>query len=308
MPREVEPRVYLIGRTETNDEEMSKWLDSIGVDLAFVLPQAFVDEPSALVAMAAKRCYMSFQPGLNRNVTKIREDYGEYLENILKSGHGSVLEHATFNLAIEGVSRVFTAEMNRHRAGWAISEGSMRYIRFDEIPYWVPTSWKGPDVVNSVLVELFNDASYDDIEAVMSDQLTTDGASTLPPTLNTLDERKHASRLIMRRVFEDAERAYSVLEKIWDMDAGDKDFSYKKLITSAMRRVIPMGVATGGVWTGNVRALRHVFTMRCSPVAEEEILLVFSSVVERLSREYPNVFGDFERDEDGFWRPRYMHV
>ena len=70
--------------------------------------------------MAAKRCYMSFEAGLNPNVTRVRKDLTEYLDNVLKSGHGSVLEHATYTFAIENVSRVFTGELNRHRAGVGI--------------------------------------------------------------------------------------------------------------------------------------------------------------------------------------------
>ena len=90
--------------------------------------------------LAAKRCYRSFSPELNPNLTKVRNNWLEYYENILVSGHGSVLEHLTFTFAIEDVSRVLTAELNRHRAGVAISEASGRYIRYDgEIPYYIPT-------------------------------------------------------------------------------------------------------------------------------------------------------------------------
>jgi hypothetical protein len=39
-------------------------------------------------------CYRSWEPGLNPNVTKIRRDRKAYFDNILKSGHGSILEHA----------------------------------------------------------------------------------------------------------------------------------------------------------------------------------------------------------------------
>src|SRR6185312_802422 len=79
-----------------------------------------------------------FQPSLNPNLTKVRKDMVEYLDNVLKQRHGSVLEHAVFTYAVNGCSRVFTGEKNRHRVGTAISERSMRYVRMDDLEYWVP--------------------------------------------------------------------------------------------------------------------------------------------------------------------------
>src|ERR1700687_5902785 len=142
MPRNVEIEIFNIASTTVDQVEVRRWLTHVGAP-DFVVPVQ-VTEPALLIALAAKRCYMSFEPGLNPNVTRVRSDYVEYFDNILRSGHGSVLEHAVYTYAIEGVSRVFTAEMNRHRAGWAISEGSLRFIRFDKsIPYWLAESLRG---------------------------------------------------------------------------------------------------------------------------------------------------------------------
>ena len=49
----------------------------------------------------------------------------------------------------------------------------------------------------------------------------------------------------------------------------DKDFTAKKTITSAIRRIAPLGLATEMVWTANVRSIRHVIEMRSDPGAEE---------------------------------------
>lgn len=315
MSKLVEPAVFLIGQTAADPEQVKRWLAHVGVSEEGLRKLAAdIDDEGwdgehktpplppaeAVVALAAKRCYMSFEPGLNPNVTRVREDYAEYFENILKVGHGSVLEHSVFNFAIEGVSRVFTAEMNRHRAGWAISEGSMRFIRFGEaIPYWVPTSFQGPDVLDETYLRLGGQTQ----EAILGNAIKRPS-----PTDVTLDERKHASRVIMAHVFEHVRQMYRVLEAIWDMDSSDKDFAYKKAVTSAMRRIVPMGVATGGVWSGNVRALRHVLTMRCEPAAEEEILFVFSRVAKMMAEQHPMLFGDFYQDDQGFWRPKYRKV
>jgi thymidylate synthase (FAD) len=270
----VEIGIFFIGRTTVDREEVRRWLDSVGVE-DFTLPaNEAVSDPALLIALAAKRCYKSFDLSLNPNLNRVRSDYAEYLDNVLKSGHGSVLEHSVYNLAIENVSRVFTAEMNRHRAGWAISEGSLRFIRFGEnVPYWLPTSLR--------------ESESDDAD---------------------LRERKAASRDVFDRAFREDESNYRELEKIWDMTESHHNFAYKKAVTSMMRRIIGLGVATGGVWSGNIRALRHVMTMRCEPAAEEEILHVFSRVVVAIREREPLLFGDFYRDDAGWWRPKYKKV
>lgn len=266
--------IHRIASTHVDREAVQRWLSVIGADEFEIPAPEAVSDPALLIALAGKRCYQSWQPALNPNVTKIRKDYVEYFDNILASKHGSCLEHSVFTYAFEGVTRVFTAEMNRHRAGWAISEGSLRFIRFgDDVPYWLPLS--------------LCDAPDDDAD---------------------LRKRKEDSRSLFEEAFAADQRIYSALVKIWDLDAKDKNFSYKKRVTSCLRRIIGLGVCTGGVWTGNVRALRHVFAMRASTAAEEEICHVFSQIVADMAVREPLLFGDFYKTADGFWAPKYEKV
>jgi flavin-dependent thymidylate synthase len=65
-----------------------------------------------LAEFAGRLCYMSQRNPASRSTR-------EYLENIKKQGHGSVLEHANYSLLVEGVSRSLTHELVRHRAGMA---------------------------------------------------------------------------------------------------------------------------------------------------------------------------------------------
>jgi thymidylate synthase (FAD) len=274
VPEHVSIEIFNVGRTVVDRAEVRRWLDHVGADGYEVPGPDAATDPALLIALAAKRCYMSFEPGLNPNVTRVRSDLVAYLDNILASRHGSVLEHSVYTFAIEGVSRVFTAEMNRHRAGWAISEGSLRFIRFDrDIPYWVPTS--------------LTESTSDDPD---------------------LADRKAASRAVFDAAFETTEHYYAELLKIWEMDSADKNFDYKKRVTSCLRRIVPLGVATGGVWTGNVRALRHVIALRTEPAAEEEIFHVFSRIAEMMLAAEPALFSDLERTEAGGFAPRYRKV
>src|SRR5437773_3852143 len=69
----------------------------------------------------------------------------EYLENIKKQGHGSVLEHATYSLLVEGVSRSLTHELVRHRAGFAYSQLSQRYVDESQASFVVPPAVIGDE-------------------------------------------------------------------------------------------------------------------------------------------------------------------
>lgn len=313
MPSQVPIEVFCIGRTVVDKEEVARWMQHIGAESFEIPPEETVSNPALLIALAGKRCYMSFEVGLNPNVTKIRQDYVEYFDNVLASGHGSVLEHSVFNFAIEGISRVFTAEMNRHRAGWAISEGSLRFIRFGEnIPYWEPDSIKGPEVdeiggnTATFIVErmLLQGRTYQDVMRGLDC-----GTEPLNDPDKKLAIKKQLSRELFKRAFWNQEREYRILEQLWAEElAPASKFAGKKQITSMMRRIVGLGVATGGVWSGNIRALRHVFTMRAAPEAEEEMIHVFSRVVRKMVEKEPLLFGDFYQDDNGFWRPKYRKV
>ncbi len=333
MPKTVDIRVNLVAKTKIDDRAMREWLTDLGVGGARV-DEIVSDEKTdaeRVTEAAGRRCYMSFEPGLNPNVTRIRKDIGDYIENILKAGHGSVLEHCSYTFAIEGVSRVFTGEMNRHRAGTAISEGSMRFIRFDDISYWLPTSidtgkkedlaMSKLDVLTALVIAISTEIDRTkvvipaDIRNAMSklcDAAHDIGAWIEGGARNSteeLDDKKRQSQAIFDVAFNITENLYSYLQLAWTKElAPDSKFGAKKAITSMMRRIVPMGVATGGFWTGNVRALRHICEMRTTEHAEEEILLVATKILNILKKEDPHLFGDFTQDEHGYFKPLYRKV
>jgi len=266
---ETHPRVFLISAPQLNTHGVNEWLAYLGADQFNTNTEH--GQGTALVQLAAKRCYMAFQTGLNPNITRIREDMTAYIDNILKSGHGSVLAHAHFSFAIEGLTRVCTAELNRHFIGVDISEGSLRYIRFDDIGYWIPDSIRRQ--------------SHDAPE---------------------LDKKKERSRNVFRIAFGYAEKAYQDLEAIWD-DELNGDFAGKKKLTSMFRRIVPMGASTGGVWSFNLRSLRHILELRGTEHAEEEILLVARLLFEKMHETEPLMFHDFE-DHEGHLQCLYHKV
>jgi thymidylate synthase ThyX len=60
-----------------------------------------------------------------------------------------------------------------------------------------------------------------------------------------------------------------------------------KEVTSALRRLAPLGLSTDIIWSANVRTLRHVIEMRTAEGAEEELRSVFDQVARVMLREAP---------------------
>ncbi len=108
-----EPKITLVSR--------QVFLDTGAADVTGI--EKFTDTPIAaekLVEFGGRVCYMSYGKGRKTNHA--------YIRHILESGHGSVLEHAQFSFCFEGVSRSLTHELVRHRAGFAYSQLSQRYV------------------------------------------------------------------------------------------------------------------------------------------------------------------------------------
>ena len=95
---------------------------------------------------------------------------------------------------------------------------------------------------------------------------------------------------------------------IWKEELSpESTFHAKKVLTSAFRRGIGMGIATGGVWSLNLRALRHVIALRTDAGAEEEIVHVFKKVGKIMIARVPELFGDF-KEVNGSLVPEYWKV
>ena len=260
---ETTPQVFLIARPAVDVGGMREYLESVGGEswLDRRLGETS-DRPNSgehLVEFCGRVCYRSWEPGLNPNVRRVRTDPREYFENILRSAHGSVLEHANYSFALRNVSRVFTHELVRHRAGSAFSQESLRFVRLTSIGFRVP------------------------------------------PALEPVREQ------VLNIVEQLEEFQVNAADALGIDDAG-VPFHLKKEVTSALRRLAPIGLSTDIVWTANARTLRHVIEMRTAPGAEEELRLVFDRIAQTMKREAPNLFQDFHRREDGSWVPEFRKV
>jgi thymidylate synthase (FAD) len=124
-----EPKVTLLARQEFVGASHVDW-------------HSDTDIPSQTVAeFAGRLCYLSFGPDAGfeggHKLIPGRTTNSEYLANILRTRHGSVLEHAVWTVLIEGVSRALTHELVRHRH-LSYSQLSQRYVDESEVAFVLP--------------------------------------------------------------------------------------------------------------------------------------------------------------------------
>ncbi|MCG8917117.1 FAD-dependent thymidylate synthase [Actinokineospora sp. PR83] len=260
---ETKPAVFLISRPQIDWAAMGEYLDVVdGTGWYRRIVELDAPDGEKLVEFMGRMCYRSWEAGLNPNVTRVRQDSSEYLGNIISSAHGSVLEHINYSFVFHHVSRVFTHELVRHRAGTAISQESLRYVRLTDIPFSHP--------------------AY---------------------VLDNPELLQAANALL-----EQMEKFQELTVQATGIDRPDTSFKDKKSITSAARRYAPDGLSTTIGWTANVRALRHIIAIRTDSAAEAEIRVVFDQVATLMKAELPALFGDFDRDQSGSWKPQFHKV
>ena len=96
----------------------------------------YTPDPDRTVAMSAHLCYSPI------GAAQIEEDMTDdqvrrLVRQLARMGHTSTFEHVTFTFAVEGVSRVLTHQLVRHRIA-SYSQQSQRYVKEHDFETIVP--------------------------------------------------------------------------------------------------------------------------------------------------------------------------
>ena len=244
-------RVYLVSKPQVDWSQIASFLADEGLPDVPDSIRAGDGEAEAIIEVSARLCYMSFGRG--------RRDIADFIRNLLRSKDGSVFEHVNYGFVFTGVSRSLTHELVRHRAGFAYSQRSQRYV--DET--------EGAFILPPALVE--ENGGADDARAILQDALDA-AANSYVELAAALDSALPRERF----------------EKATDR---------RKAIRQAARAVLPNAAETKIFVTGNVRAWRHFIEMRATPFADAEIRALAIQVLEILRDESPLMFGDFRISE-----------
>lgn len=111
-------KIYLISRPSFDTEAFLSFLRDEDTSWRRTGDATQAEE---VVEVSGRICYMSFgerqSPRGNR----------EYIRNLIRLKHESVLEHVSWTFLLTGVSRAFTHQFVRHRAGFSFSQLSQQY-------------------------------------------------------------------------------------------------------------------------------------------------------------------------------------
>jgi len=98
----------------------------------------YTPEPDKTVAMSARLCYSPIGAA-DLEETISDSQAANLVRKLVDMGHFSTLEHVSFTFAIEGVSRVLTHQLVRHRIA-SYSQQSQRYVKEHNFETIMPPS------------------------------------------------------------------------------------------------------------------------------------------------------------------------
>lgn len=272
-----EPGVVLLSKPDVRIDNIMPFIagfEAFGIDAAAKyatdarreIEKEALSPAEALVMAAGQTCYLSF--GMEGRTT--HADAGKYMHNIIESGHGSVLEHANFTMLFYGIDRAVTHELVRHRAGFAFSQVSQRYV----------------DGTNLRFVEA---PEYQDDEQ-LHHLFECD-----------IDCARTAYEGRARRLVEAFERDGKL--------AGVAKRDARKAVNQSARRCLPNETEAPIVVTGNIRAWRNFLDQRASKHADASIRRLAWTTGLILQVVSPLFFADYEADVEAMTlTPTYRKV
>jgi thymidylate synthase (FAD) len=252
-----EPNVFVIGYQRIHKNGLARFLRSEGHkgwETTATSPNEIIPE------VAGRLCYMSFSGG---------RAHDEYVENLKRDRHGSVLEHSVVSFILTGVSRAFTHECVRHRAGWSYSQLSQRYVDESHAQYVAPWAIARKPRILAKWKRMV-ESSHSNYEKIKRELELEYGETAIPETSGKPYMVKLSTVL-------------------------------KKLVCGAARSLLPNATETKIFCTVNARALRHFLEMRASQQADHEIRLVAMSIYYAVLSLMPDILSDYRvlSDEDG---------
>lgn len=214
---------------------------------------SYTPEAEKIVASAAKLCYsQSGVEDIKENLTE--EQTRSFLKMLMDLGHMSTIEHVSFTFAIEGVSRVLTHQLVRHRMA-SYSQQSQRYVKLDQFEYIIPPAIEKNEEAKAIFIDAMerDQESYNKISDILFEDYYKNFMQ------NGMDD-KNAKKSATKKAIEDA------------------------------RFVFPNACETKILVTMNARSLMHFFAHRCCERAQWEIRDMAILMLKEAKKVAPTIF------------------
>ena len=214
---------------------------------------AYTPNPEQVIASSAKLCYSAVGIDEIQNDLTL-ENTEKFVNMLMDIGHESPIEHVSFTFAVEGVSRVLTHQLVRHRMA-SYSQQSQRYVKLEQFEYIIPPE-----------IEKIEDAKKMFVEAMEKDQ------EYYNDIVDILTE-KHNDMFL----------------KEGNSEKKSKSLAIKKAIEDA-RFIFPNACETKIVFTMNARSLMNFFKHRTCNRAQWEIRKMATEVLRQVKEVSPILF------------------
>lgn len=182
----------------------------------------YTPEPEKTVAIAARVCYSP------RNAKEIYENMSDeevkkLIRFLIKAGHHSAIEHASFTFIVDKISRACSHQLVRHRLA-SYSQQSQRYVEYKRnLEYVIPQSIKNRKDLYQKFEE-FQQQSFNLYKYFLKNNISSEDAryvlSNAFPTqiIITMNAREllhlFTLRCCERAQWEIREMAYRMLNKV----------------------------------------------------------------------------------------------
>lgn len=204
-----------------------------------------------LIETAGRECYDSFGRGRSSEA---------FHEHLIESGHHNPAYHAFFSFRVSGISKAFSAELNRHHVGATPSQRSTRYVDESE----------SKDTLHPLFAAFFDArAGSGDVDRACA---AAEKASTA------------------------AREAYSLIVPLLEaflVEKGVDKHQARKQARGAARNHLPLGIETSQIWTANVAAIRNVISARGVEGADGEAREFACQLLEAVRPHAPWWFKEF---------------
>ncbi len=180
----------------------------------------------------------------------------EFVKNIIKSGHESVIEHENISVRFI-IDRGISHELVRHRL-CSFSQESTRYCNYSKNKYKGHITFILPPWIEDIELPY----EYDEIDHLLK---TFNIKDYRVPTIEWLSSLHLAESTYLK-----------LLEFGW--------------VPQQARSVLPNSLKTEIVTTANLREWRHIFKLRTSPKAHPQIREVMVPLQKELYALLPEIF------------------
>lgn len=198
------------------------------------------------------------------SINPIEERKRTLLDHLMDSGHWGPFEHPQATIAIEGVTRVVTHQIVRHRH-FTFDQQSFRYVEVDDIDPKKPPQDRG-DIKRTFQFPEFRGEDFDVDREGIHEIASEEAANT-----------QYSSAYI---------RAVDHYENLVGIGVPKEQ----------ARKVLPMGIKTNIVMSGNARAWMHILNVRTKADVQGETRRCAELIFQELKTWMPYTFEKYDED------------